>query len=152
MKLRDIMSTDVLTLAPGQTASDGLALMRDAEVRHAVVTSGGAIVGVISERDLGGPYGGPTRKGHSVEDLMRRGATVASPAMTVPQAALLVREKRIGCLPVVDAGRLVGIVTRGDLLAALAEGRRRDRAPPHPTDIDSPTPARNALPTREKWP
>ena len=125
MKLRDIMTGDVLTLAPRQTASDAFALMRDAHVRHAVVTSMGDVVGVVSDRDLGGPYGGLVRKGRTVEELMHSDVVTAAPDTEVPEAARLLREQHIGCLPIMERAALVGIVTRGDLLGALARRRRR---------------------------
>lgn len=131
MKLRDIMTRDVLTLTPRQTASDALALMRDARVRHAVVTSAGEVVGVVSDRDLGGPHGAVVRKQRSVEDLMRTVVVTATPDTTLADAANIVRANHVGCLPIMDGPRLVGIVTRGDLLDGLATHRKR-HARPHP--------------------
>jgi CBS domain-containing protein len=125
MKLRDIMTTPVLTFGRYELASDALAHMRDAGVRHAVVVTGGEIIGVLSDRDLGGPHGGSLRVGRSVGELMRAEPFVASPDMGVSEAAHTIRAMHIGCLPIVDAGRLIGIVTRGDLLGALASKRKR---------------------------
>src|SRR5690606_302052 len=118
------MTTPVLTLSPSEPASDAVALMRDEGIRHAPVVDGGMILGVVSERDLGGPHGGAARKGRTVRDLMCKGPLLGAPDMCVTDAVVLVRERHIGCLPVVDAGRLLGIVTRSDLLAALANLRR----------------------------
>jgi acetoin utilization protein AcuB len=152
MKLHEIMTAPVLTVTPGAPASDALARMRDAGVRHAVVVSGGAVVGVVSERDLGGPAGGAFRAKHVVGDLMQRQPVVGSPDLDVGDAAALVRERRIGCIPVADRGKLVGIVTRGDLLGALAHLERRDRAHVTKADADLPRPPRLVSPNRDKWP
>jgi len=123
MKLRDIMTTPVLTFGRYEPASDALAFMRDAGVRHAVVLSGTQILGVISERDLGGPHGGRLRVGRNVGELMQGEPVLAEPETSLAQAAELLRDERIGCLPVVERGRLLGIVTRSDVLAAIAERR-----------------------------
>lgn len=154
MKLREIMTSPVLSSTPREPASDAFARMRDAGVRHAVVLSDGAVVGVVSDRDLGGPLGGAVRKGKSVGDLMQREPVVAPPELGVARAALLVRKHRIGCVPVVEEGELVGIVTRSDLLAALAKKRRRDRQREgRPRDTaDVPRPPRVVSPNRDKWP
>jgi len=145
------MTTPVLRLSPSEPASDALALMRDEKVRHAPVIEGSMIVGIVSERDLGGPYGGMARKSRTVADLMRREPVLGAPDMSLVDAAIIVRERRIGCLPIVDAGRLLGIVTRGDLLAALAHLRRTRAEPPmsrgaadipHPPVLVSPNRAK----------
>lgn len=150
MKVRDIMTTPVLTLSRGEPASDALARMRDARVRHGVVVSAGAIVGVVSARDLGDVRGGVLRKGRTVGDLMSRHPVLAPPTMEVTKAALVLREKGIGCLPVVEDGKLVGIVTRGDVLYGLA---KRRRAAPRPLEREPSEVARPPLvrsPNRDK--
>src|SRR4051794_38075737 len=101
-KLRDIMTTPVLSLSPSEPASDALAMMRDEHVRHAPVIEGSVILGVVSERDLGGPYGGALRQHRTVGDLMRRDPVLGAPDMSLVDAAMIVRERRIGCLPIVD--------------------------------------------------
>ncbi|MDB4937110.1 MAG: domain protein AcuB [Labilithrix sp.] len=125
------MQPNVLTVTSGLPASDAWALMDAEGVRHAVVTLGGEIIGVLSDRDLGGPHGGATRRRRLVADLMHVDATTASPGMSIERAAALVREERIGCLPIVERGRLVGIVTRSDLVRAL-EPRRAPTRPVRP--------------------
>jgi acetoin utilization protein AcuB len=126
MKLREIMTRPVLTVTVSEPASDAYARMRDAGVRHAIVTDDdGAIAGVVSERDLGGPDGGRLRIGRTVGDLARRDPMRAGPEASVEEGVRMVRTLRIGCIPIVDDGDLVGIVTRSDLLDALATRRRR---------------------------
>lgn len=80
------MTSPVLTMGPGQTASDALAVMRDENVRHAVVMLGSSIVGVVSDRDLGGPRGGLARRHLSVGDLMAEEPTLASSDMRAEDA------------------------------------------------------------------
>lgn len=148
VRLRDIMTTPVLKLSPSEPASDALALMRDEHVRHAPVVEEGSILGIVSERDLGGPHGGVARKGRTVRDLMHVNPVLGAPDMCVTDAVVLVRERRIGCLPVVDAGRLLGIVTRSDLLASLADLRRRRTRARGAADV--PRPPLVVSPTRER--
>lgn len=153
MNLREIMSTPVLTVPSSEPASDALAWMRDARVRHAVVLDGRSVIGVLTERDLGGPYGGAVRKGRTASDLMRPEPFVAAPDLSVREAAALVRRHRIGCIPVVDSGELVGIVTRGDLLTALAGLRRRERDRSAAlAGAEVPRPPHPASPNRDKFP
>lgn len=151
ISLGDIMTAPVLKLAPSEPASDALALMRDEHVRHAPVVESGSILGIVSERDLGGPHGGAARKGRTVRDFMRVNPILGAPDMSVTDAVVLVRERHIGCLPIVDAGRLLGIVTRSDLLAALADLRRqRGRVDRGAADV--PRPPLVVSPNRDKWP
>jgi len=158
MKLREIMTAPVLTVRSDEPASDALARMRDAGVRHAVVVSGAAgdaIEGVVSERDLGGPYGGTVRRRRTVSELMQRDVVSASPELRATEAVLLVRRHRVGCIPVVDDDALVGIVTRSDLLDALAGLRRRGRRGVRAGArgrADDQRPPMLVSPNRDKWP
>ncbi len=153
IRLRDIMTTPVLKLSPMEPASDALALMRDEHVRHAPVVDGSEILGIVSDRDLGGPHGGLARKSRTVRELMQRDLVLGAPEMSAADAAVVMRERRVGCLPVVDAGRLLGIVTRGDLLAALAHLRRaKSGRPGDHGAADIPRPPLVVSPNRDKWP
>jgi acetoin utilization protein AcuB len=146
MTLDQIMTKPVLTVRPSDPASDALARMRDERVRHAVVLDGELLIGVVSERDLGGPNAAALRIGKTVADFMRAAPELAWPSMRVAEAALRMREGRIGCLPVVGDGVLVGIVTRSDLLDALGHRRRSER--PQRADPFRPSPL--ASPNRDK--
>jgi acetoin utilization protein AcuB len=127
--------------------------MRDEKVRHAPVVEGSTILGLVSERDLGGPHGGLARKSRTVRDFMRTDLVFGAPDMSVADAAVIMRERRIGCLPIVDAGRLLGIVTRSDLLAELADLRRsKSRSPVMRGAADVPRPPLVVSPNRDKWP
>jgi acetoin utilization protein AcuB len=118
----DIMTTDVRTVAPGLDAEAAFQLMRTQRIHHLVVMEGPKVRGVLSERDVGGQGGGALRRGHVVEDLMSTPAVAAAPQTTVREAANTLRARTIGCLPVVDRGCVVGIVTVSDLLELLGRG------------------------------
>jgi CBS domain-containing protein len=80
-----------------------------------VLDAGGRVVGVVTRRELLDPGGDLAA---SVSAIVRRAALVIGPDSTLREAADIMVRERIGRLPVVDAGRLVGIVTRSDLLEA----------------------------------
>lgn len=115
------MSREVLSVPSDAALSSARNLMKLEGVHHLVVEEQRRVVGVVSERDLGGAKL-PARDG-TVADVMTRHLVTASPETTIKQAANLFRGRSIGCLPVVDdAGRPVGIVTTTDLLELIGRG------------------------------
>lgn len=134
MKLRDIMHTRVQTVDQEQNAEAAFSLMRLNRIHHLIVTGGSEIVGVLSERDLGGKDRQAMRQTHKVQSFMTPYAVKAKPEMTVRHAARLMRGWSIGCLPVVDRSGLVGIVTVSDLLDLIVQGEPKatDRATAKP--------------------
>lgn len=127
MPLREIMSTRVATVEPKEAASVAWSRMGKRGIRHLVVAENGRLRGVVSDRDLGRRGGARIRSGRMVQDLMTPRVVSAESKMTLRHAANLMREQLIGCLPVVDGGRLVGIVTASDVFDEL--GRSSTRAP-----------------------
>src|SRR5690606_36581261 len=125
-QLHEIMNTNVVTVEPNEAASVAWSRMRRHRIRHLVVTEKGRLRGVISERDLGGRDRPDIREGRLVYDLMTPRVVSAESTMTLRQAADLMREQLIGCLPVLEDGRLVGIVTASDVFDEL--GRSSTRA------------------------
>lgn len=128
MIIRLFMSRPVLTLDPDQRCSHALELLHRRGIRHAPVVDKGLVVGVVSERDLLRLLPGSV----TALDADRQGATDApvSGAMTrnphtigpntwLEDAARILHDKKISCLPVLEERRLVGIVTETDLLRAL---------------------------------
>jgi predicted transcriptional regulator len=99
--------------------------MRGQRIRHLVVMEDRRVVGILSERDLGGAGGDSLRRGKSVADLMSRQVVTAAPTATVREAANLMRARAIGCLPIVEDSKLVGIVTLMDLAEVLGRGAQQ---------------------------
>ena len=131
MKVRDIMSTKVQTIDMNEKAESAWNLMKWKRIHHVVVTDGpGQVVGVVSARDLGGQDREEARKIRPVAAMMTAYAVKAIPGMPVRQAANVMRGWNIGCLPVVDDGKLVGIVTVSDLLRIVAEGAEKPASAP----------------------
>jgi len=125
MRLREIMHPRVVTIDARESAEAALSQMRKNRIRHLVVTSNGELAGVVSERDLGSRLGADARKGRRVEDLMSPRVVSGEPRMTLREAANLMRGRMIGSLPVLEDGRLVGIVTATDVLDELGRGSTR---------------------------
>jgi len=125
-----VMSTDVATVRRDASVSVARDRMRARGVRHLVVTDGTKVAGVVSERDLRAVRPGEDQR-RSIADVMPRDFVAVSASSRLPAAAALMRGRGIGCLPVLDRGDLVGIVTTSDLLTLLAAGlptaRRRGR-------------------------
>lgn len=119
MRVDEIMTKAVITIAPEEAAERAWERMRLQDIRHLVVTRGTRLAGVLSERDLGGVRGGEVRRNVTVSDRMTPQVVTVNPHTTIREAANLMRGHRIGCLPVTEDGRLVGIVTRSDLLELI---------------------------------
>jgi acetoin utilization protein AcuB len=108
-------------------------LLKERDIRHLpVLKDGDKLVGILTERDIKQASPSPAtaleiREIYYLLDkvkikqiMTRRPYTISSTA-PVEEAALIMREKKIGCLPVVDSGKLVGILTETDILDAFIE-------------------------------
>jgi CBS-domain-containing membrane protein len=121
MKIADLMSPRVHVAGPDLDADTAWRCMQQLHVRHLVVVDGREqVIGLLSERDLGGRNGAELRRSRSVRDLMTPDPIVLDPEADVHQAAELLRGLALGCFPVVSGTTLVGIVTTSDLLEVLA--------------------------------
>lgn len=125
MRLDEIMSRRVVAVGPDEPAGAAWLRMQRERIRHLVVMDGPRLVGVLSERDLGGRGGADLRRGRTVRELMAPRVATASPGTTLRQAANLMRGRLIGCLPVLQGDRVVGIVTATDVLEELGRGSTR---------------------------
>jgi acetoin utilization protein AcuB len=123
MLVREIMHREPLTVGPVASLEEAYALMVRERFRHLPVLEGDRLVGVVTDRDLRlatsrlaeAPFAPDARVG----EVMTRPVQTVHPLDPVESAARTMRELKIGCLPVVDNGRLVGIVTGIDILDAL---------------------------------
>lgn len=119
MRVADVMTREVETVSPGDAAEEARMRMQRRGVRHLVVTDGKKVVGVLSDRDLRSGARALSRDAQ-VGELMTRAVVSVAPATTVGEAANLMRLGAISCLPVIQRGELVGLVTTGDLLELLS--------------------------------
>ena len=121
LKVRDVMHKDAPSAAPGETAAAAWTRMGALGVEHLVVLEEGKVVGTLAAHDLSGPMGGSHRRmGRKVGELMRSDVAVATPGTTVARAAGLMRRAKVDCLPILERGKLVGIVTTHEMLGVLA--------------------------------
>ncbi len=123
-----IMSRDVLQVAEDARVTQLAALMRDRHIRHLPVVRDGCLVGLVTSHDLERVAPSPVTTLSVGEanyllgkltaaKIMRAQVMTCAPETLVEEAARVLREKKIGCLPVVEnGGKLVGIVTHEDLL------------------------------------
>jgi acetoin utilization protein AcuB len=122
MRVRDFMSRNVETIRGEAPADAALARMRTRSIHHLVVLDDAGIAGVLSERDLGGRRAEKLARGLTVTELMSKPVVTVDESATVREAARRLRGRTIGCLPVTQEGRLVGIVTTADLLDLIGRG------------------------------
>lgn len=124
MLVQDVMRFPVITVGPGVTLEEAYRLLLEKGIRHLPVMEEGRLVGIITDRDIRlatshlnpkGPCPGCAQVG----EVMTREVVTAHPLDPVEEAARVMRERKIGCLPVLEDGALVGIVTGIDLLDAL---------------------------------
>src|SRR6516165_6198943 len=107
MRIQDIMTTKVQSVGPNDPVEAAWTQMRLYNAHHLVVIENGAVVGVLSDRDLGSSRGEVLREGQLVRDVMSAKPLTATPTMTMRRAANLLRGHAVNCLPVIDGGRLV---------------------------------------------
>jgi CBS domain-containing protein len=123
MRLQDIMTADVATVAPGDTLQQARTLMRLRGIHHLVVTDGRTPVGILTDDML---HRGESDRAAFVQDVMYRDPVTAAPGMTVREAASLLRGHAMTVLPLVDRRNcLVGIVTVSDFLDLMEKGTVR---------------------------
>ena len=132
MRMFEVMTEDVATVKPTMAAADAWEVMRRKGIHHLVVVQGSQVVGILSDRDGGSRAGASIRADHTVADLMTKPVVTRALTDTIRSAANVMRGRTIGCLPIVDRGRLVGIVTVSDLLQLLGRGADRRAKPPRP--------------------
>ena len=130
--VEDVMTREVKTVGPNEPLSLVDELMKVGRFRHVVVVDeDGSVCGVVSHRDifLGALAWslGQARHAHEralaatpAKDVMHAEPITVDPSTPLTEAAQRMSEHKVGCLPVVRGGELVGIVTEGDFLALLS--------------------------------
>ena len=127
--VEDIMTRRVITATPEHSVMDTLKIARQNRIRHVPIVEGNILKGVVSDRDLRDVSPSVLAsmdlellEKTKVKDIMVTNVITVHPLDTVEDAARLLYENKIGCLPVVVGGnRLVGIVTDGDILFCFVE-------------------------------
>jgi acetoin utilization protein AcuB len=136
MRISAWMKRPVVSVKPRDTVLHARELLEKHRINQLPVVVDGTLVGIVTDRDLrdafpsvfempgrrkGRAAKGADPAGVLVEDVMSRNVVTMAPEALAADAARIMRRERIGAIPVVEATRLVGIVTRSDMLDALIE-------------------------------
>ena len=131
----EMMSREVVSLDPNEEISTAEKVMGLGRIRHLpVVDEEGRLVGILSQRDLfrsallrslgyGQVLQDRALKGLRVKEVMATEVETTAPDVDIAEAAARMAKHKIGCLPVLEGDRLVGILTEGDFVAAFARTR-----------------------------
>jgi CBS domain-containing protein len=122
MRIKEIMQQHLATARQTDDLATAVQIMLWAGVRHLPVVEDGKLVGLLSERDVlwASAEAEDDKSAQSVGEAMSTPVETASPNDSVTTVAARMAKDRLGCMPLVEAGRLVGIVTTTDLLRAQA--------------------------------
>ena len=120
MRVLDVMSTDVVKAQLLEPVYDAVYRMLTKNVGSIVITDNGMVVGVVTKGDVlrRAFLKGVDPKSLPVKKVMSTPPVTISPAATLEEASRLMNEKRISKLPVVENGKLVGIITSTDIIKA----------------------------------
>ena len=131
MPVKDWMTTDVITVQPDTSVMKASQMMKENGIRHLpVVDDKRKVVGIVSDRDLkeASPSKATTLDVHElyyllselkIKDIMTRHVITVRPEDTIERAAVIMLEKKVTGLPVVDGDELVGILAQGDVFRVL---------------------------------
>jgi len=133
LKVRDIMTSEVTTLKRNDKLTIANDIMELGRIRHLPVLDDDSeqLIGIVSQRDLfRGALANALGYGQHaqrkvldtllVKEVMKGDPLTTTPEIPLIEAAQILMERKIGCLPVVENGRLVGIVTEADFVALVA--------------------------------
>lgn len=136
MKIRSLMIPNPITIPPGASIAKALEVMKINAIRHLpVVSADGRLVGFVTLADLKQGLIPSMLAEVELTDLMVSDPITAHPEDDIEIAAQLIYDHKIGGIPIVDRGRLVGIITESDILRTfidmmgiLSTGKRIDIA------------------------
>jgi acetoin utilization protein AcuB len=133
VKVRDAMSRPVVIFRQDMTLGAAVKAMRTRKIRHApVVNDKGGLVGIVTDRDLRQAVLEPalaeemealsrTLRTRTVKDVMTWGVTTVKPETEIREAARLMHSNKIGALPVMQNGKVAGMLTSSDVLKTLIQ-------------------------------
>jgi acetoin utilization protein AcuB len=125
MSIRDLMRSELVSILPHVPLEAAYTLMCEHGFHHFPVVNGKMeLIGILSDRDIISCVMKRQKSDWSqilVQDVFTRAPVTMSPDDSPQEAAALMVARRISSLPIVEAGRLVGIITHIDLLRLLAE-------------------------------
>jgi len=126
------MTRKVFTVAPDDSVTDVVRIMKEQGIKHIPVVKDGRLKGIISDRDI--KEFSPSRAttldmyelhyllaNTKVLELMKTKVITTSPEVPVEEAAMLMYDQGVGCLPVLEGGILVGIISDRDIFRVLVD-------------------------------
>lgn len=132
MYVADWMTKKVLSVNADSYLSDAISLMKEKGIKHIPVVKSGKLLGILSDRDL--KEYSPSKAtsldvfelhyllaNTKIKEVMKTKVVVATPDMPVEEAAMAMMDGNFGCLPVVENGKVVGIISDRDIYHALVD-------------------------------
>lgn len=114
------MVSNPITISPDKTVEDALQIMKLNSIRHLPIVEGETLKGLVTESSLRA-YLSPEKQKLPLREVMIINPIVIDPEASIDEAARLIYKYKIGGLPVVSNGKLVGIITVTDILEAFIE-------------------------------
>ncbi len=132
MLVRKKMHKDLVTITKDDRMTVAKKILKEKNIRHLPVVDGKRLIGLVTNMDIRKAEASPAtsleiRELHylldklTVGEIMTRNVITISPDISVEEAAILLHDNKIGCLPVVEDGNLVGIITENDVMEILIE-------------------------------
>jgi acetoin utilization protein AcuB len=132
MFVSEWMTRKVSSVKPDDSISEVVKLIKEKRIKHIPVVEQGTLKGIVSDRDIKDYC--PSKatsldmyelhyllEKTSVREVMKTKVFTAAPDMPVEEAAMVLYDKNIGCLPIIDSGKLVGIISDRDIFRALID-------------------------------
>lgn len=126
--LLDQKSADVVMISPEASVNEAVQLMAEKGIGSLIVMKDGELCGIVTERDYTRKVvvGGRSVDQSRVSDIMTPDVLTTGPQANVDECMMLMTNRRIRHLPVVDEGRLVGMISIGDLMKAIITDHARE--------------------------
>ncbi len=133
MQVVERMKTKLVVASPTDSVAAAWRLLRQHQIRHLPVVEEGKLVGIVTDRDIRLVFPSALTSGRreqdphdalekvAVREIMTGQVVTVAPEAPIANVARLLLERRIGGLPVVQGSRLVGIITKTDILAAFVD-------------------------------
>jgi acetoin utilization protein AcuB len=135
MRVRELMTAKPITVDPETPMLEARQRMVEKRIRHLVVVENARVVGIVTDRDIRLNLPSPATSLSvweinyllaqlTVGGVMSAAVIIVDPDRPIAEAARIMVDHKIGALPVVDEGRLVGIITESDFVRAMAGSAR----------------------------
>ena len=132
MLVRKKMDTNVITITQDERATVAKKILKEKNIRHLPVVAGKKLIGLVTNMDIRKAEASPVPslgihelgdllEKITVGEIMTRNIITISPDISIEEATTLLHDNKIGCLPVVEDGNLVGIITGDDVMEILID-------------------------------